>query len=290
MSSFPRAEGVKSLLIRYYRSGIILDVLECLIQRDFSYSTSDIRNCYVEVKKALMNEKLKKVVFILHSQGGIEGGLILDWLLADVPNSLLERLEVYTFGCAANHFNNPLHSHSQTDKHWLLDSLTTGRKEQDERVVRYIEHYANSEDFVSRWGVLNFAGSDSHTDNRFVGRLFKRDGSGHQLNQHYLDNMFPLETPNGPVQEDSDFMNVLVDVEEKKAVKRESATVNAIDRKTFSQPNGSSIQHLANGVKDTDASTEYLRATEANAARVQKKPVRELSRLWQYRNGGSPKD
>lgn len=48
-----------------------------------------------------------KVIFILHSQGGIEGGMVLDWLLQELPQNLLSKLEVYTFGNAANHFNDP---------------------------------------------------------------------------------------------------------------------------------------------------------------------------------------
>jgi hypothetical protein len=50
-----------------------------------------------------MDDSVKKIVFILHSQGGIEGGLILDWLFAECPRYQLRRMEIYTFGCAANH-------------------------------------------------------------------------------------------------------------------------------------------------------------------------------------------
>jgi hypothetical protein len=50
-----------------------------------------------------MDNSIKKIVFILHSQGGIEGGLILDWLFAECPRYQLRRMEIYTFGCAANH-------------------------------------------------------------------------------------------------------------------------------------------------------------------------------------------
>ena len=77
--------------------GIIFDVIECLIQRNFAYSTPDIREAYVSIKAALLKEDIKKVVFILHSQGGIEGGLIIDWLLAEMPEGYLRKLEVYAF-------------------------------------------------------------------------------------------------------------------------------------------------------------------------------------------------
>jgi hypothetical protein len=90
-------------------------VIECLIQRNFGYATSDVRTAYKIVKEKLYNPQYSKVVFILHSQGGIEGGLVLDWLLQELPQDLLAKLEVYTFGSAANHFNNP-HRHIQSQE------------------------------------------------------------------------------------------------------------------------------------------------------------------------------
>lgn len=88
-------------------SGIIFDTIECLIQRNFTYATSDIRAAHRELKKTLLSAQYSRVVFILHSQGGIEGGMVLDWLLQELPQDIMGKLEVYTFGNAANHFNNP---------------------------------------------------------------------------------------------------------------------------------------------------------------------------------------
>lgn len=88
-------------------SGILFDVIECLVQRNFGYATGDVRACYPILKEKLYNPRLSRVVFLCHSQGGIEGGMILDWLLQEVPQNLLQKLEVYTFGNAANHWNNP---------------------------------------------------------------------------------------------------------------------------------------------------------------------------------------
>jgi hypothetical protein len=69
----------------FTRYGVVFDLVQCLIQRALLYATSDIRECYVLVKKALYRPGVKMVVLILHSQGGIEGGMILDWLLDEVP-------------------------------------------------------------------------------------------------------------------------------------------------------------------------------------------------------------
>lgn len=96
-------------------TGIIFDVIECLIQRNFGYATGDVRLAYKVLKEKLYNPQYSKVVFILHSQGCIEGGLVLDWLLQELPQDLLAKLEVYTFGNAANHFNNP-HRHVESQK------------------------------------------------------------------------------------------------------------------------------------------------------------------------------
>ena len=103
-------------------SGILFDIIECLVQRNFQYATSDVRMCYSLIKETLHDDRYDKVVFILHSQGGIEGGLVLDWLLQELPQELLSRLEVYTFGCAANHFNNPRrHVHSEAERRGMRE-------------------------------------------------------------------------------------------------------------------------------------------------------------------------
>ena len=96
-------------------AGIVFDVVECLIQRNWGYATTDVRVCYRIIIEKIYNPQYSKVIFVLHSQGAIEGSLILDWLLQELPRDLLSKLEVYTFGNAANHFNNPHgHKHSQT--------------------------------------------------------------------------------------------------------------------------------------------------------------------------------
>ena len=158
-------ERYKRLLADFDRScGIIFDIIQCLIQRCFCYATQDVRNAYARVKASLLDDRYTKVVFIIHSQGGIEGGacttlslhrsrwltklyigMIVDWLLEEIPLDKLGQLEVYTFGNAANHFNNP-HKHSNPPEGVEREA---GRN----RVIGHIEHYANSWDFVAQWGV-----------------------------------------------------------------------------------------------------------------------------------------
>ena len=149
--------------------------------------------------------------------------MVLDYLYATVPASVVGKCEVYTFGNAGNHWNCPVEE--------------DGRG----RVVRHVEHFVNTGDWVSRFGILAFRGrgrgggmvnggyqvgsvqetgvdgkkvvvgngeegrtkvvkkstweveSGKFESHRFVGRMFLRQGSGHQFNQHYLDNMFPMD-------------------------------------------------------------------------------------------------
>lgn len=118
--------------------GPLMDVLECVVQRCFSINTRDVRFGYKEVRAALEAKNVDKVVLICHSQGGIITSLIVDLLLSTVSRThLTNKLEVYTFADASNHFSNPLN---------ILNQPT----------IRYVEHYANALDPVSQFGVLKF--------------------------------------------------------------------------------------------------------------------------------------
>ncbi|KAK1990893.1 hypothetical protein LX36DRAFT_591667 [Colletotrichum falcatum] len=181
--------------------GIIFDLIQCLIERCFYYGTGDTRSGYAIIAGALAERKNKRVVLILHSQGGLQGSLILDWLLSHSSRTSLKKLEIYTFGNAANHFNNP-------------------EMEEGIRAINHIEHFANSGDFVARWGVTHFM-DKIHADkpprkhllaglfnipkreNSFYGDYFLLKGKwGHLLNQHYLDRILPLNKDLTGVEED----------------------------------------------------------------------------------------
>ncbi|KAH6716277.1 hypothetical protein DL95DRAFT_347356 [Leptodontidium sp. 2 PMI_412] len=186
--------------------GFLFDLLECLIQRDLDYKSGDIRQGRAQIRAALAAPATKKLVLILHSQGGIEGSSILDWLLADMSHEVIGKLEIFTFGNAARHFNNPLVNKPSSP---LVDESKGGR---GERVIKHIEHYANTEDFVANVGVLSFTSPKAQPfadGNAFFGSVFTREGPGHLLNMHYLDKMFTMV--NGKVDEDGNsFMNSFI--------------------------------------------------------------------------------
>ncbi|KAJ0116206.1 hypothetical protein J7T55_005152 [Diaporthe amygdali] len=309
--------------------GIVFDLLECIVQRTFGYATEDIRRCYVEVKKALCDEKKTKVIFILHSQGGIEGGAIIDWLLQELPQNLLSKLEVYTFGNAANHFNNPYRSaaaqseaeqrplaaavdaalsakptaptpaadpkpqekptsnndtprstHPPTPPTPFSPNVTTpptspgalaGRETASRdpaalsgNAIGHIEHYCHSTDFVALWGVLHFKTASAADRNApiFAGRAFRRVGpwgqEGHLLCQHYLNAMFPLERD-----------------------PRTGELVGCADTNDFME----SEVAVRPDSEDEPGPGESLGGAEGDGMT---RKVKELSRLWQYRNGRSP--
>jgi hypothetical protein len=148
-------------------------------------------------------------VLILHSQGGIGGSIIIDKLHAEIREDLLAKLEVYSFGNAASHFNNPYRSlRANLDRYVGLPGDPRKNLEIDKttmelitgKAIRHVEHYANSLDALARLGVLGssvsniFMGNVARKRTNFAGSIFESCGKGGQLFCHdYLDEMFPLK-------------------------------------------------------------------------------------------------
>ena len=298
--------------------GIPFDVLECILQRTFAYPTLDIRNAYTAISTLLSDPSITKLVLIAHSQGAIEAGMVLDWLYATMPVKDVEKLEVFTFGNASNHWNCPV-------------------REDGGPVVEHVEHYTNGGDWVARFGILHFRQAVDNSSeaeqsnpalgdgaqaretplpqtpilpdegvrkkstfelekkrakkNRFVGRMFKRVGfPGHQMNQHYLDNMFVMDEKLTKVLDDEDvgvqsehssngktkgvesFMHMEIDHE---MLETDDAVVPVPARKKDDRTVKNGVQTRSEGRKQAlNAPTK----------------VKELSRLWLYRNGRTPED
>lgn len=348
------------------RNGILFDVVECLVQRSLGYATSDVRICYRIIKEKLYNPRYSKVIFILHSQGGIEGSMILDWLLQELPQDLLCKLEVYTFGNAANHFNNPYRyvgAQEQANRHPALASVdatrvteangsgssrpptpssptseapggdkpvtagpvadqpslfalqsetsSTNPSSVSHRAIGHIEHYAHTTDFVALWGVLHFATSARDTPSlpRFIGRVFARTSprGGHQLCQHYLDGMFPLarDAATGLLARDertgaflgcaegdgeNEFMEsevtVGTDGDEMETI-REAMLVSWLGTGAATD-GGKEVEVHAGGGSPVEPRGRHRSRCSWGPRAAPKMKVKDLSRLWQYRNGKSP--
>jgi hypothetical protein len=197
---------------------------------------------------------------------------MIDALLGVLPEAYMRRLEVYTFACAANHFNSPLRSQGsfRSSSQGTIPHQSDG---DPEPIIRHIEHYANTGDFVSQFGVINFFQAPANLSNPYAGLLFKRKGSGHFLNQHYLDTMFTVDPSTGRVADTNEFMEMLVDPDH--LVSRPGVVADDGDLEA---------QNDCGGGENTD-----LQALVHKGEGLLK-PVKELSRLWAYRNGLSPEE
>ncbi|EFR04357.1 hypothetical protein MGYG_07365 [Nannizzia gypsea CBS 118893] len=231
--------------------GLFGDLLECIIQRTFSYNTYDARVAYDYLKKVLVDPCTQRVVLICHSQGAIVGSLALDMLFADLPAKQMAKLEIYTFGSAAEHISNP------------LNNAGTGG------VIKYIEHYVNKNDPIPQWGVLR---SMNDVKDKYAGRVFIcENGRGHLFNQHYLSQMFPLggETASS----ETCFLNQSVQVDE-----------------GITEARHLLVCQETNGLTPNDDSPSSPSGTAARGAIgfLTGMLVREVSRLSQYMAGREP--
>lgn len=281
--------------------GLAGDLIECVIQRSFSFMGEDTRFALDYVKACLADPTVKTVVLLGHSQGGIIISLILDRLFSDLPAENMAKLEIYTFGNAAAHFNNPLSTIAQPASPLGIPKPT--------RIIPHIEHYANSEDMVTRWGVLYNV--RNVLENRFSGQVFVRmKASGHMLNQHYLSEIFPLPedlraaAAAGRAEAELNFLDQVVDVDVKTARKRETV---AHDHLVLLRRQSSGLHNLEFGNQQKLAlstvermegkknlinfvgTTEFQEVeSEEHMHGAHGKSVKQLSRLWRYMGGADP--
>ena len=229
--------------------------------------------------------------------------MVIDQILTELPADCISKLEVYTFGSAASHFSNPLRSLSAADGDDVSSPLTRVHFDvpsQPKQVIPHIEHYANEDDMVPRWGVLHC--TQDVLNNRYAGSVFVRQGaSGHMFNQHYLEPMFPHPGKRLPKAQ-SKYLETPVNVDERLAVRRDSIAISNVS--SMSRKSGlefgdgefvPDIQILSNGsdagpVSNGDPVLTFAR-TDSGRLLVEEakgKTVRELSRLWRYQGGRSP--
>ena len=161
--------------------GMIIDLVECILQRDLRFYTESVQQAIDEIVPALENVIAPaKVRLIGHSQGGIIVSLVVDYLVY-YRKDLLANLEVYTFASAADKFvaipapNQGIpvkHYGNQFDLVAIIGSL--GRR----LFYRYI-----------RWPLATLYGEnlDPNVDPLYWGDVFYRPGGfGHLLSTNYV--------------------------------------------------------------------------------------------------------
>ena len=307
-------------------SGIIFDVVECLIQRNFSYATSDVRICYKTVRDVLYDPSKSKVIFILHSQGGIEGGLVLDWLLQEMPQDLLAKLEVYTFGNAANHFNNP-HRHvvsqslSVSNPREALTTLMTMMAETS--FTTPVSSQSSAKDglpptLTTQSSAVSSTTASSAAQDRAIGHIehyahttdfvaiwgvlhFVTNRMGSPQLPRFIGRLFSRSTGRGGHQFNQHYMDGMF------PLKRDEATgefVGADENNEFMEEvikvgrEGTAMDNTREAFDITYAGTtgfgsgEVFTPVEVHGVAKRHKrrdvKVKEVSRLWKYVNGGSP--
>jgi hypothetical protein len=212
-------------------------------------------------------------------------------LTVKVPQEHLSRLEVYTFGNAANHFNNPSRSLGAQIRESFLARTSPSNASM---AIGHIEHYANIGDYVSQIGVLNF-GLNPEIHNRFMGRLFRSPYSGHLLNEHYLHEMFPLDEKNTKCLDTNPFMEMTIDIVERGDTSKRYGTAESVQsgHAEISAGTSAKVEVAFIGEADTPfgpVEVETTTITSPNGSGQKTYRVKNLSRLWLYRNGGSPPD
>ncbi|WWC71171.1 uncharacterized protein I206_105124 [Kwoniella pini CBS 10737] len=187
LDTFYKLFGRRVIGVHNRTFGIWFDLIECMLQRDLFWATTDTREGYNIISQHIADSSKEKIVLLAHSQGGIIMSAWADQLLADFSYAQLKKVEIYTFASAANHFSIPESGVGPS--------------------FGCVEHFVNQWDYVSDIGLLAFApdapndlpvNSDTvpQLSGRFAGRIFKRlRTTGHLLNTHYL-------SPNNSILDD----------------------------------------------------------------------------------------
>lgn len=76
--------------------GILADVIECVIMRDFGYKNITVRLTYKFLKAELEDPLITKLVVIAHSQGRMILSLALDHLYTHLPAECFAKLVRYS--------------------------------------------------------------------------------------------------------------------------------------------------------------------------------------------------
>jgi len=143
--------------------GLLFDLLDCILSRSYNIPNDTVEVASRVLKETLVNSQIRKVVLLAHGKGGITAFLLAEQLLKDpvITNAQIAKLEIYTFGSAADEF-------------WK--ELTAVRR------ISHIEHFANSHDYIAQIGVLKY--KEINRGN-YSGHLFEAYNKGHFFNQHY---------------------------------------------------------------------------------------------------------
>ena len=88
--------------------GMVMDMI-CMILSNVMpiINRSTTTAMYSHLRECLLNSSVRKVIVLSHGTGCQIMSLAIDRLHADLPIDVMQKMEIYTFGCAASHLSNP---------------------------------------------------------------------------------------------------------------------------------------------------------------------------------------
>jgi hypothetical protein len=254
-------------------------------QRAFRYSTRYTKLIEKNLETALRDPTLTSVLILAHGVGAIQTSIALDQLYLRLPPESFEKLEIYTFGSATSLWHNPLQASG--------------------RLMKHIEHYANVSDWFAITGILRpsdplktleplniiqkavvrlarrtngYREDNAKSQQNVSGRVITFDRSGHLFNQHYIQPMFEMDSYGQAVMDSNALMDSLI-TEKVKA--RPQAPPGTAGRGVPRAPK-SMVSRARDGHGD-EADIPQHNPGIAGDLRI-----KDVSRLWQYRNGRIP--
>ncbi len=189
-------------LIQNSTCGLISDLAECALGKQWSRTTESVRKAFPAIHAALKSEK-EKVVVIAHSQGTIIASVVLRLLEAITQPTAPLHLEAAALGAPLRYAEPvfvfpdeydlepkdfaPLTEDelAKLEVYCFANCANTMKYLHPDRAVPWIENFGNEFDIVARLGMLAPRAQEWHI--AIDGPRYMRPRAwGHFLNEHYL--------------------------------------------------------------------------------------------------------
>ena len=177
-----------------YRLGFPLEIVAFFLRRSLQIPTSTSTTLYGLVRANLLRPHIDGVRILAHNTGALDTAWVLSRLCADLPNrTVLDKLEVFTFGAACTEMTTPLGVIHENEKVMELHQQSLAHPA--------ITHFAFENDPFASIGVL--PGIRQTLEGRYAGGLFTIGaGESRQCRwtmEDYVEALFPGGDPRSGV-------------------------------------------------------------------------------------------
>lgn len=251
--------------------GLPFDMLVLILQRSFpTMMPSPMTNAmYAQIRASLLDRSVSRTVILAHNNGAICASRILRQLYADVSPDKMSKLEIHTFGAAANDFVTPL---GGTVAAAVADSKKLAGQQQMhaagvmESREPHIEHFAFVNDPLARMGVLRSVRED--LEGRFCGGVFVLNCPG---SLHHGEEMTNKNKAPRPMMSMMDYMSCLFPQQQ-----QEQNNNNASGNMTMGQCR-SILDCMMNIDRDTAEKREFAAMANQNNSNSSERRTKRLS-------------